>query len=119
MMPKVTPWKRRRAAYMSRHKSWPEKMLWVKLRDKQLGVTFYSQKPILRYIADFWCPKAKLVVETDGKQHLRKKAIAYDVERDVAMARIGIKTMRFTASEVFSNLPAVVAMIRAEVSKRI
>jgi len=114
----VTPWKRRVAAYMSRHKSWPEKKLWAQLRDKQLGVTFYSQKVILGYIADFWCPSAKLIVETDGKQHLRKKAVIWDKQRDLAMAKIGIKTMRFTATEVFNNLPAVVALIQREVQLR-
>lgn len=115
----ATPWKRRMASYMSRHKSWPEKKLWAKLKDKQLGVTFYSQRVLLGYIADFWCPKAKLVVETDGKQHLRPKAVEYDQKRDAAMADVGIKTMRFSATEVFNNLPAVVAMIRAEVEKRL
>jgi very-short-patch-repair endonuclease len=99
--------------------SWPEKKLWAKLRNKQLGVTFYTQKPILGYIADFWCPKAMLVVETDGKQHLKKKAVEWDKTRDEAMAAKGIKTMRFTASEVFNNLPAVVALIEHEVSKRV
>lgn len=104
---------------MARHKSWPEKKLWSKLRNKQVGVNFYSQVPILGYIADFWCPKAKLVVETDGKQHLRKKAVAYDQDRDAAMAKIGIKTMRFSAKEVSNNLPGVVALIRAEVLIRL
>lgn len=104
---------------MRRNKSWPEKWLWSKLRDKQLGVAMYSQKVMFGYIADFWCPAAKLVIETDGKQHLLKKQMAWDKERDAVMAANGIKTMRFTASEVFTNLPAVVAMIRQEISLRI
>lgn len=115
---KATPWKKHLAAEMRCNMSWPEKKLWSKLRGKQLGVTFYTQKPILGYIADFWCPAAKLVVETDGKQHLKKKAVAWDKTRDEAMAKKGIKTMRFPAQAVFNNLPAVVALIQHEVDKR-
>jgi very-short-patch-repair endonuclease len=44
--------------------------LWHRLRRKQiLGVQFYRQKPIANYIADFYAPVAKLVVELDGAQH--------------------------------------------------
>lgn len=114
-----TPWKKLLASEMRSNMTWPEKKLWSKLRNKQLGVTFFTQKVILGYIADFWCPKAQLVVETDGKYHLKKKQQAWDNTRDKAMAAQGIKTMRFTAQEVFNNLPAVVAMIQAEVDRRI
>lgn len=116
---KPTPWKNLLASEMRSHMTWPEKKLWSKLRGKQLGVPFQTQKVILGYIADFWCPQAKLVVETDGKYHLKKTQQAWDNTRDAAMEKIGIKTMRFTAKEVFNNLPAVVAMIQAEVDKRI
>ena len=49
--------------------------LWQRLRRKQiLGVQFYRQKPIANYIADFYAPAAKLVVEVDGAQHLEPPA---------------------------------------------
>lgn len=104
---------------MSRHKSWPEKKLWAKIKNNQLGVAIHSQKAMYGYIADFWCPKAKLIIETDGKYHLQKAMVESDKNRDAVFASHGIKTIRFTASEVFVNLPAVVAMIRAEISKNI
>ena len=108
------------AAKMRRHKTWPEKKLWSRIRDNQLGVRFYAQKVILgRYIADFYCPKVNLVIETDGKQHLKKAAQEHDRERDAAMAKIGIKTVRFTAQEVANNITAVVAIIRGIVQERI
>jgi very-short-patch-repair endonuclease len=106
------------AAKMRRYKSWPEKKLWAKLRDNQLGVRFYAQKVILGYIADFHCPKARLVVEVDGKQHLKAVAVQYDKKRDAAMAKLGILTVRFTAQEIGNNLPAVVAMIRETLRRR-
>ena len=44
--------------------------LWVKLRRKQLhGLQFYRQKPLGKFIVDFYCPAAQLVIEIDGGQH--------------------------------------------------
>jgi very-short-patch-repair endonuclease len=48
-----------------------ELSLWRRLRSKQLaGVQFYRQKAIGNHIVDFYAPKAKLVIEIDGSQHL-------------------------------------------------
>ena len=47
-----------------------ERRLWTRIRGKQLkGYQFYRQKTIGDYIVDFYCPKAKLVLELDGGQH--------------------------------------------------
>ncbi len=44
-----------------------EKHIWVRLRCKQLkNQQFYRQKIIDNYIVDFYCPKAKLIIEIDG-----------------------------------------------------
>ena len=49
-----------------------ERAMWARRRRKQvLSVQFYTQKPIGNYIVDFYAPKAKLVVEVDGSQHIR------------------------------------------------
>ncbi len=48
-----------------------ERALWERLRRKQVqAVQFYRQKPIGNYIVDFYAPKAKIVVEVDGSQHM-------------------------------------------------
>ncbi len=48
-----------------------EQHLWYRLRNKQIcGVQFYRQKPLRSFIVDFYSPKAKLVIELDGAQHL-------------------------------------------------
>jgi very-short-patch-repair endonuclease len=55
-----------------------EAFLWSKIRMKQLhGHWFYRQKPVGEYIADFWCPKAKLIVEVDGGQHFSDEMVKY------------------------------------------
>jgi very-short-patch-repair endonuclease len=59
-----------------------ENMLWFKLRRKQLkGRQFYRQKIIGKYIVDFYCPKANLVIELDGGQHYSESAKAKDRTR--------------------------------------
>lgn len=106
---KVKPWKRKAAAKMARNKTKTEKILWAKLKDKQLGVNWHAQKVILGYIVDFWCPAAALVVEVDGESHKKRKA--YDSKRDAVMRRKGISVMRFKNAEVQKNPAAVTALI--------
>lgn len=113
---RTQPWKRRAACRMARNPTFPEKLLWSRLRDKKLGVRFHRQKIILGYIADFWCPRAGLVVEVDGPCHDARKA--YDAHRDAVLRRRGIETMRFPAAAVNRNLAAVVAMIADKMRRR-
>ena len=113
---KVQAWKRTAARQMSRHKTWPEKILWARLKESRLGVAFHPQAIVLGYICDFYCGRAGLCVEVDGPHHLAQKK--YDAERDVVLMRKGILTMRFTAQEVTNNTAAVVALIADKMRKR-
>jgi very-short-patch-repair endonuclease len=94
----------------------PERILWHRLKDNQLGVRFTSQTLLYGYILDFYCPRAGLCVEVDGPCHLTQKE--YDAHRDVALMQKGILTMRFTAQEVKNNTAAVVALINDKMRKR-
>ena len=113
---KAKPWKRAAATRMSRNPTFPEKLLWSRLRDKKMGVNFHKQKVVLGYILDFWCPRAGLCVEVDGPCHLARKA--YDDRRDAVLAGRGIRTMRFSAKAVNNNLAAVAAMVADAVRRR-
>lgn len=85
-----------------------EKLLWSKIRDKQLkGVQFYRQKIIGNYIADFYCPKTRLVIEINGGQHYSAEGEEKDRLRDEYMARTGIRVLRFSDREVLENLESV------------
>jgi very-short-patch-repair endonuclease len=89
-----------------------EILLWAKIRMRQLnGFLFYRQKPLGVYIADFYCPKAKLVIEVDGGQHLTPDSVEYDRVRDEYMKNIGLKTLRFTNIDVIENIDGVVETI--------
>ena len=102
---------------MARNQTRPEKVLWDALKNKQLGVNVYKQKVILGYIVDFWCPCAGIAIEVDGPQHENRKS--YDQKRDAVLKKKGIVTMRFPTGSVLNNRPAVVAMIRAKIKKRL
>ena len=89
-----------------------ELLLWSKIRGKQLkGYQFYRQKIIGKYIADFYCPKAKLVIEIDGGQHYSAEGKEKDKRRDEYMSGAGIIVLRFSGREVLKNLDAVLEKI--------
>lgn len=113
-----TAWKKERAKDMRAHMSWPEKKLWAKIHGTSTGTMVHSQKLMMGYIMDFWCPDAKLDIEVDGSQHLTESAKKWDSTRDAVMAKSGIKTLRFSAKAIEKNLPGVVAMIVGEIDRR-
>jgi len=89
-----------------------ELYLWHRLRRKQiLGVQFYRQKPIGKYIADFYAPAAKLVVELDGAQHLTVDQARYDAQRSKYLEQLGLKVLRFDDREVLLQTDCVLEAI--------
>ncbi|MDD5222805.1 MAG: endonuclease domain-containing protein [bacterium] len=89
-----------------------EKMLWLKIRAKQLqGYQFYRQRIIGNYIVDFYCPKAKLVIELDGGQHYQDQGARNDQIRDEFIKSLGIKVIRFSDLDVMKNLNGVIEEI--------
>jgi very-short-patch-repair endonuclease len=95
-----------------------EILLWEKLKGKQiLGLKFRSQHPIDIFIADFYCHKARLVVEIDGEIH--EGQIEYDDGREAEIEKYGIKVIRFTNYEVINDIISVVNKIEAIVKERI
>ncbi len=89
-----------------------ERHLWVKIRMKQLkGYQFYRQKPIGDYIVDFFCPRAKLVIEVDGSQHSSDEMTEYDRIRDEHIRSLGLRVLRFTNTEVLTNIEGIIESI--------
>lgn len=96
-----------------------EQVLWARIRRKQiLNVQFYRQKPIDRYIVDFYCAAARLVIELDGSQHYTPDAMAYDAKRTELLESLGLKVIRFANHRVFFDVESVLAVIHAEVRER-
>jgi len=93
-----------------------ERKLWAKIRRKQIKeYQFYRQKPIGDYIVDFYCPRAKLVVEIDGSQHLVGETIQYDRIRDDYLSSLGLRVLRFTNTDVLTNIKGVIERIEDEI----
>ena len=89
-----------------------ERRLWAKIRMKQLkGYQFYRQKPIGDYIVDFFCPRAKLVIEVDGSQHSSDEMTEYDRIRDEYMKSLGLRVLRFTNTDILTHIDGVVESI--------
>jgi very-short-patch-repair endonuclease len=89
-----------------------ERLLWAKVRKKQLkGFQFYRQRIISNYIVDFYCPKARLIIELDGGQHYSDEGKKNNKLRDDEMKRQGLRILRFPDREVFENLHSVLEKI--------
>jgi very-short-patch-repair endonuclease len=97
-----------------------EKVLWEHLRNRKLfDRKFLRQYPIcvtyafdrkLYYIPDFYCHKAKLVIEADGPIHLLKKD--YDKNRDEVLRSLGLIILRFDNNQILNDLQAALKTIR-------
>ncbi len=90
-------------------------MLWLKIRRKQLNVTFHRQYSIGPYIADFYCPKLRLLIEVDGGIHLRKESKEYDKSRTYYFHSLNITVIRFWDSEIETSINEVIEKIESEV----
>ncbi len=75
------------------------------------GHQFYRQKIIGRYIVDFYCPKANLVIELDGGQHYSEAGRTKDGIRDAVLTKMGIKVLRFSDRDIFENTAGVMERI--------
>lgn len=83
-----------------------ENRLWYEFLCKRpLGFKFLRQKPIGRFIADFYCSKVLLIIEIDGGSHTGRKN--YDCGRDLMMEQRGIKTIRFSNTRIVEDLENV------------
>jgi very-short-patch-repair endonuclease len=90
-----------------------EVLLWSKLRRENLGFKFRRQHSIGGYIADFYCPTKRLVIEIDGSQHFRKDDMEYDQNRTKSFQALGINVIRFTNADINANMEGVLIKIRS------
>lgn len=86
-----------------------EKILWRKLKNKQLGLQFRRQFGVGNYILDFYCPEKKLAVELDGGFHRKRKE--YDKNRTEYLNKLGIRVFRFWNDEVLNGVDSVIEKI--------
>ena len=95
-----------------------EKHLWYDFLSKY-SVRFFRQKAIGYYIADFYCPKARLVIELDGAPHYTTAGQEYDRLRDQVMQNLGISILRFSDSMIDQHFDEVCTAIDQAVKSQI
>ena len=88
-----------------------ERLLWFHLKKKPLGFKFRSQHPLSCFIADFYCHKAKLVIELDGSIHNLEEVKENDMHKQRILEEYGLTVMRFTNSEMFKTPKEVIEKI--------
>ena len=82
------------------------------MKDYKLrGFKFRRQHPIANYIADFYCHKAKLIIEIDGEYHNNKEQVLIDKERTAYFNEIGLQEIRFTNNQVLFEIEIVLNKI--------
>ena len=102
---------KRRSQSLRRDPTPAERKLWFEfLRD--LPVKFTRQKPLGRYIADFYCASRLLVIELDGDTHYDERGQRYDERRTAELAGLGIRVLRLTNPEVMQTFEGVCAKIQ-------
>jgi very-short-patch-repair endonuclease len=100
----------RYAKILRRGSTEAEKLLWSKLKAKQLdGLKFRRQQPVGSFIVDFVCFEKGVVVELDGGQHAENAP--RDAGRDGILMRNGFRVLRFWNDDVLQNIDGVVDAI--------
>ncbi len=87
-----------------------ERHLWYDFL-RRYPIKFTRQKVLGKYIADFYCAKAKVVIELDGSQHYEDKGMANDEKRTEYLETFGIKVIRISNLDVLKNFEGVCAHI--------
>jgi len=96
---------------MRKQPSQAERAVWEIVRDNRLGFKFRRQRPISRYIADFACMEAKLIIEIDGSSHDVAGQVEYDAERTRILSALGWRVLRLRDTLVLSDANAASALI--------
>jgi very-short-patch-repair endonuclease len=94
-----------------------ESMLWLGLKQKQLGYDFDRQRPIDEFIVDFYCKELKLAIEIDGESHDHPDAYVNDIKRQEKLESLGIHFLRFDDEDVKANPDNVIEAIRDWISQ--
>ena len=95
----------RNAKLQRRNMSPPEVKLWALLRRSPAGIKFRRQHPIGPYVADFYFPSAKLVIEVDGQIH--DFTVEHDQQRDRYLRSLGLSIVRIRGADVMADVVSV------------
>ena len=96
------------------HSTLSEVLLWRQLRASQFrGYGFNRQKPLSKFIVDFYCKKLNLVIEIDGESHFDEGSVISDKQRQDVLESFGLNFLRFLDIEIKRSMPSVLEEINA------
>ena len=95
-----------------------ERKLWY-LFLRKYPEKIYKQRIIGRFIVDFYCASAQLVIEVDGSQHYEPQGMAYDEERSAFLSALGLAVLRFSNRDIDRNFRGVCEQIDISIQKRL
>lgn len=111
--PQLVPFARKLRREMTKE----ERHLWYDFL-RAYPVRFFRQKVLGKYIADFYCARAKLVIELDGSQHYEDRNIENDAARTAFLEAYGLRVLRVPNNEISRNFRGVCELIDEIVSER-
>ena len=108
-----------RAKAMRANMTPAESKLWKSLRQRLPleGTHFRRQVRLARFIVDFCCLRAKLIIEVDGNQHGYDGHREEDARRSLAIEAEGFRVLRFSNADVLQEIDSVLETIRAAVAE--
>ena len=95
-----------------------ERELWY-LFLRKYPIKIYKQRIIGRFIVDFYCASAKLVIEVDGSQHYELQGMAYDAERSAFLSALGLEVLRFSNRDIDRDFRGVCEEIDITIQNRL
>ena len=105
-----------RAQELRRESTYHENCLWYQFL-KRHPYQFRRQKQFARYIVDFYCSKAKLIIEVDGMQHSEHDAMLLDRARTCYLESLGLHVIRFANREIEEDFEAVCLEINKKIAE--
>ena len=106
------------ARFLRKNMTPEEKHLWYDFL-RHYPVKIYKQRIIDNFIADFYCHKAKLVIELDGSQHYTPEGKTYDAARTEILERYGLTVIRFFNKDINEAFDGVCYMIDKAIKERL
>lgn len=105
------PGTKARAKKLRREMTLPEVLLWQRLRQGPNGLKFRRQHDALKFVLDFYCHSARVIVEVDGISHDMGDRPQRDAQRDAILQSKGLRVIRVAATQVLADPDAAAESI--------